>query len=304
MNETPLVTVVIPTWNRLPLLREAIASVMAQTYPRWELVVVDDGSTDGTSERVMSLGDPRVQVITLARTHHIGRARNVGAAAGSGELVAFLDSDDLWLPNKLQAQVRALKGTDAGWCYTGFEMMDAHGRALPMRAGTCVPLSGWIAGDVLTTRAAVSISTLLVRRSTFDAAGRFSEDPRLVNRGDFELHLRLAAHSPAIAVPDVLVRMRDHAARTTASVTDPHERTALAYELFLETNPAPELRRVARRIRADHLATAGAQRLARGETRPAITLFARSLAQHPTPGHWTRSLARGVRGLLRRDETA
>src|SRR6266446_6353562 len=122
LSETPLVTVVIPTWNRLPLLEEAVASVIVQTHSYWELIVVDDGSTDGTADRLRAFGDRRVRVVVLRHIGNIGRLRNIGAAAGSGEFIAFLDSDDVWLPRKLELQIGALRDSSAGWCYTGFEM--------------------------------------------------------------------------------------------------------------------------------------------------------------------------------------
>ncbi len=296
MTADPLVTIVIPTWNRLRLVQEAVASVIAQTYSRWELVIVDDGSTDGTPDRLRSLGDDRIRVLVCSHAGNVGRLRNLGAAAGSGELIAFLDSDDVWLPRKLELQVGALRHSTAGWCYTRFELMDSQGCAVAMRAGEFQPLSGNIIRELLTTTACVAMPTLIVRRALFDAVGRFSEEPRL--REDFDLYLRLAVEFHAIAISELLVCVRDHPERRTASFGDPHERSALAYERFLERNADPELAALARRVWARHLANAGADRLAAGEFRRAGYLLRRALKNGAGPGHCSRALARRIKDGL------
>ncbi|MFL5538318.1 MAG: glycosyltransferase family 2 protein [Longimicrobiaceae bacterium] len=298
--DTPLVTVVIPTHDRLPLLAEAIDSVLAQTYPRWELVVVDDGSTDGTAEWVRSLGEARIRLVELGRCGHVGRLRNAGVRAGSGELVAFLDSDDAWLPGKLEAQVAALRATGARWCYGRYEVMDAEGRPTPRRAGEFRALSGAIARDLLADRADVFIGTLLVERSLYDEAGGFSEDPRMRRREDWELHVRLAMRADALALDQTLARVRDHGSRTTAEMADVYTVTVATYDAFLATDPPPELARLARRGRAVHLAEAGAEQLARGAWARAAATFVRALLGGVPPGRWASAVVRGARARLRR----
>ncbi|MGH7451509.1 MAG: glycosyltransferase family 2 protein, partial [bacterium] len=115
----PLVSVIIPTFNRLKYLKEAVASVFAQTYAHWELIVVDDGSTDDTLHYVSTLDDPRVRLVSETHSGNPARMRNVGVAHARGEYVAFLDSDDLWESDKLAVQLEYLH-TCRGyrWCYT------------------------------------------------------------------------------------------------------------------------------------------------------------------------------------------
>ena len=298
--ERPLVTVVIPTWNRLPLLRRAVASVAAQTYPAWELVVVDDGSTDGTADWVRSLGDARVRVVEVPHCAHVGRLRNAGVRAGSGALAAFLDSDDEWLPGKLEAQVAAMRAAGARWCYGRYELMDAEGRPVARRAGEFLARSGPIARDLLMDRADVCVVTLLVERTLFEEAGGFSEDPRVRRREDWELHVRLAMRADALALDQALTRVRDHEDRTTAAMPDPFTTTVPAYDAFLETNPPADLARLARRGRAVHLADAGAEQLARGAWVTAAGMFARALLGGVRPGRWARAIVRGGRARLRR----
>src|SRR5262245_14928653 len=118
----------MPTWNRLPFVEEAARSVIAQTYPHWELIVIDDGSTDGTAERLAARDDARIRVLPAAQVAHSAQLRNRGVGAGSGELIAFLDSDDGWMPRKLEVQLNALRESDAGWCYSSFALMEVDGR--------------------------------------------------------------------------------------------------------------------------------------------------------------------------------
>jgi glycosyltransferase involved in cell wall biosynthesis len=298
--EQPLVTVVIPTWNRLPLLREAVASVIAQTYPAWELVIVDDGSTDGTAAWVRSLGDPRVRLLEVPRLAHVGRLRNLGARAGRGALVSFLDSDDEWVPGKLWTQVEAMRSARARWCYGRYEMIDAHGLPTPRRAGEFRALRGPIARDLLVDRADVCVVTLLVERTLFEEAGGFCEDLRVRRREDWELHVRLAMRADALALDQTLARVRDHGARTTAKMADPHTHTLATYDAFLATGPPADLARLARRGRALHLCDAGAEQLGRGAYAAAAGMFWRALLGGVPPGRWARAIVVGARTRLRR----
>ncbi|HKP75917.1 MAG TPA: glycosyltransferase, partial [Longimicrobiaceae bacterium] len=237
MDEPPLVSITIPTWNRLPLLREAVASVVAQTYPRWELVVSDDGSTDGTAAWVRGLGDVRIRMAEAPHSGHMGRVRNRGARAGAGGLVAFLDSDDLWYPLTLERMVAGLLAAGTPWLYGDSELVNDRGQAIPMFARGMAPRGGWVQREVLAATVGVNLGAVLVRRDYFERAGGFSEDPRLSSRGDHELACRLALHGPAAALPDVLVLVREHPGRTTHHHGDGSERTAMVYTLFLERRP-------------------------------------------------------------------
>ena len=291
----------MPTWNRLELLEEAVQSVLAQSYARFELVVVDDGSTDGTAEWIAAHADERVKVVASPHMGHIGRLRNIGVAAGSGELIAFLDSDDVWLPRKLELQVKALIESGAGWCYSRFEMMDVEGREIPIARDKFCLVSGNISRELLMLKPTVRTSTFMVRRDVFDASGRFSEDPRLKRGEDHELYFRLALLSKAVAITETLVRIRDHAGRTTVNGGNPHELMALIYELFLSRKPEKGLALLARRLRARALADDAAVKLAAGRFARAAELFGRSARDGAHVADWSRALARGVRdGVLRK----
>lgn len=239
----PLVSAIIPTFNRLPLLLQAVESVRAQTFAEWELIVADDGSTDGSADAVEALGDARIRVLRLPHAGDEAVARNGGAAAAGGEWLAFLDSDDVWLPHKLQAQVAATLDAGVRWSYAGVEMMDEAGRTVPFHAGGHRAASGRIVREVLTFDATVFIDTLMVSRALFDEAGGFHAG--LEGRADHDLALRLAERAEALGMPDVLARVREHPGRMTADLTARYEKSARVYERFLARESDPTLREVA-----------------------------------------------------------
>jgi glycosyltransferase involved in cell wall biosynthesis len=299
LNESPLVSVVMPTWNRLPFVEEAARSVIAQTYRRWELVVIDDGSDDGTAERLNGLNDSRIKVLSSPHVGHIGQLRNRGVAAASGELIAFLDSDDVWMPRKLEVQLRAIRESGAGWCYSSFEMMDANGRPIPLPSDKIHLPSGDIVREMLTFWASVKTPTVVVKRDVFEAAGRFSQSPRLRVGEDYELYMRFALRSPAIAVAERLARIREHQGRTTAmGHHDPYELKQLIYEVFLASCTDTKYTRLARRLLARNLADAGAHRLSAGKLKLAAMLLGQSARHGVDVKYLARAFARGMRDRL------
>ncbi len=215
MANPGLVSVVIPTYNRADLLQAALDSVLAQTVPVHEIVVVDDGSTDHTPDVVHALQAAGAPIIYLPLPHlnQRGAARNQGAAASSAPLIAFLDSDDLWLPRRLERQLAAwARAPGAGFAFCNVQRFDEKGLIGPQ---PCLPpaadYNGAILAGILLEPLAIS-STLLVRRALFEQVGGFA--PVRANE-DYELTLRLAATSRASYVPEVLVHMREHAGRTS-----------------------------------------------------------------------------------------
>ena len=217
MLENAPISVVIPTYNRADLLRATLESVLAQTVLPREVVTVDDGSTDHTAEvvrEIASRAEGRLEVIFLPGPHvnRRGDARNRGAAATTTPLIAFLDSDDLWEPNRIERQLQALeKAPEVGFAFCNVQRFDENGLVGGPCLAPSLDFNGDILGDILEDPRATS-STLVVRRDVFERVGRFSE---IRADEDYELTLRLALHSQASYVPEVLVLMREHTGRTS-----------------------------------------------------------------------------------------
>jgi glycosyltransferase involved in cell wall biosynthesis len=197
----PRVTVVIPTYNRCDLVCEALASVTAQSYLEVEVIVIDDGSDDGTAEVVQQFAE--VQYVYQSN-RGVSAARNAGVARAHGELIAFLDSDDLWHPQKLARQVALFDQhpdvhichTDEIWIRDGVRVNPHHKHR---KTG----------GDIFARSlelCLVSPSAVLMRKALFERLGGFDES--LPACEDYDLWLRISAHWPVhfIAMPLVIKR--------------------------------------------------------------------------------------------------
>ncbi len=224
MTVAPAVSVIMPTFDRAALAREAIESVKAQSFTGWELIIVDDGSGAAMREYLETLADERIRVLWHEHTGNPAVVRNAGAAAARGKWLAFLDSDDLWRPAKLELQLARLERDDVQWSCTGVEFIDAAGHEIPQRAGPrYVARSGWILEDLINMEATATLPTLMIRRDLFDLVGGF--DPGLVMRHDLDLVLRLSAVHPIAALDEPLTLVRDHDDRSTRArpLTMQHE---------------------------------------------------------------------------------
>ena len=167
----PLVSIVMPTFNRRELITKSIRSVVDQTFTDWELIVVDDGSTDDTITRIEAFRDPRIVVVRQHRIGNVARLRNLGVSASRGQFIAFLDSDDLWLPAKLETQVRSLSGKPDAWSYGAHALVDLAGAEMPLRAGRFSPVSGKITRHLLADETGATVITWLVPRGLLDETG-------------------------------------------------------------------------------------------------------------------------------------
>jgi len=245
----PLISVVIPTYNRAALLREAVQSVLAQTYDGWELVVVDDGSTDGTSAYLDGIADARVRHIVREHSGNAALTRNVGARTARGSYIAFLDSDDLWRPEKLALQMEDLDAhPECGWSYTGVALVDEGGRELNAAAGRpWVAHRGWILERVIDRPALVATSSVLVQRQLFETVGGFDES--LLRCHDLDLWIRLAEASPATVVARPLAQWRQHPGNQRMGGLDVLGYRVRVYDGLLARSPSRRVRRLCRRQR-------------------------------------------------------
>ena len=207
---SPRVSVVVATFNRLAFLRRALESVFEQTFSDWNLIIADDGSGEETRAYLRSLRTPpRVDVIELAHSGNPGAVRNAALRKASGEYVAFLDSDDVWVPTKLERQLAALSASGRRWSYTGYTRIDASGREC-VYPGTrqWVPYRGFIFDQLLMFEAEVSTPAVLVERRVLDEHGGFDEQQTVFE--DYELWLRIALHHEIELVDEPLVQLRSH----------------------------------------------------------------------------------------------
>lgn len=208
----PLVSIVVPTYNRMEFLPTAVHSVFSQTVKGWELLVADDGSARDTHAYLETLAeDERVRFARLPHSGNPGVARNVAIAMARAPLVAFLDSDDWWMPAKLERQLELMRANhDCGWSYTAFRIVDATGTPLASeRYRRWIPYDGEIFVETVRAIVSLRVSSVIVRTQLLRDVGGFDET---INRSeDYDLWIRLALRSPACVVDEPLTHIRRHA---------------------------------------------------------------------------------------------
>lgn len=202
----PLVSVVIPAYNAAAYLPETIKSVQTQTFQDFEVLVVNDGSVDKTSECVAGFTDSRIKLINQAN-QGCAAARNTGLDASQGRYVAFLDSDDLWETTKLEKQVKCLEeNSEIGLVYSWVDFSDADGN--PTGKVRKVFAEGNVFKQMIVGNLISCGSVPLVRRVCFEAVGLF--DTNLWTAEDKDMWLRISAHYPFALIKEPLVYYRQH----------------------------------------------------------------------------------------------
>jgi glycosyltransferase involved in cell wall biosynthesis len=203
----PAVSVIIPAYNAEHFLQETIESVLKQTYTDFEVIIVDDGSTDGTADKAKSyLHDPRVHYI-YQENKGVCAARNKGIRSTKSELIAFVDADDVWLQEKLEKQVPLFEDNNVGLVYCMIEHIDENDNVLPHlswphpRGATYKDLLyiNWIVG---------SGSSVIIRKDVFDKVGFFDEG--LKGLEDMDMWIRILHGYKSSYVDSVLVKIRRH----------------------------------------------------------------------------------------------
>lgn len=300
MSISPLVSAIIPTYNRVRTIGDAVDSILGQTYTNIEIIVVDDGSTDGTDARLAEYGD-RIRVIKQKNAGP-SSARNRGIAASTGEFIAFLDSDDIWLPTKIEKQVTLMSATGLAvpccvcnitMCWTDKEMASFDIASLKPQIDEGLWLN---APEVLATRFLLFNQGVMIRRDALNAVGGFDE--RLWLLEDHELALRLSLAGPWAFIKEPLVRWREsksslyqsackdelrpaealvqvlenHSARVEATPGRPALRDYIEYEL----NSARRQLRIARMARSRSWATVAATKVFRKVEQYRRSLYIRS----------------------------
>jgi glycosyltransferase involved in cell wall biosynthesis len=177
----PAVSIIVPTYNRAQVLADTLRAILAQTFPDFEAIVVDDGSPDGTAAAVEALGDARIRYRRIANTGRPAGPRNIGLAMARGRYIAFCDDDDPWFPAKLARQVAYLEShPQAG-------LVCCNAEDFPARGALNITFASLLRENPIV------ISSAVARRERIEAAGLFDEDVRLKAVEDYDYWLRMFA---------------------------------------------------------------------------------------------------------------
>jgi glycosyltransferase involved in cell wall biosynthesis len=233
------VSVIIPVYNGAALVARAIDSALAQSLTPLEVIVVDDGSSDNTVEVLARYG-PRIRTLHVPHGG-VSRARNAGIAASRGELLAFLDADDIWHRNKLARQAAVLRAwPQAGLCCCDYLVQHGDHGGKVSHFGGALPLAGLAPDPPLISAPLPALircnfvgtaSNVMLRRELALRAGGF--DPQLRQAEDYDYWLRCAMLAPFVLLPTPLLEKRSHGANLTANMLETaqyHERVLLAWQ--------------------------------------------------------------------------
>lgn len=217
---TPLVSVIMPAYNASNYIQEAINSVIAQTYSNWELVIIDDGSKDNTSEIVLknSNQDSRIQYFYQDNGKQ-GKARNLGISKAKGDYLAFLDADDLWLPEKLKVQIEEIREKNVDLVFSdSYRFKNQEVVCVSERMNV---KSGFFSGSkalqLFLEANRIPILTVLVKKEKVEAVGCFSESMDIQNVEDYHLWLKLLiSNAEFYSSNRVLAKYRIHDNSVTA----------------------------------------------------------------------------------------
>ena len=221
----PRVSIIIPTFNREKFIGAAVRSILDQTFQNFEIIVLDDGSDDGTKSIVEKFNSIKIKYVyqeNSGRSH----ARNRALYLADGEYIAFLDSDDLYQPGKLELQVSFLDANpDISMVYTAAGCIDEEGNLLPDTY--LAPVSGWIYKEIaFFVPVTITLPTVMVRRGVFDRVGRFDE---ALNRfEDTDMWRRISKHFQICALPEQTCLLRTHPDNALAAQDPPTIASALA----------------------------------------------------------------------------
>jgi len=217
MSAPPVISIVLPTFNRAGLICETLQSVLQQTFRDWELIVVDDGSDDHTAEIIRSMTDERIRYFFVPHTGHIGKLRNTGIQKTTGAYIAFLDSDDLWRSDKLQFQLSLLQQyPEAAFVFSNGDQFGAGAIHPP-------DLEPLFAGNVflqqlIHNRFCFYAPSLIFKRSVIPTIGLMDE--ALATSRDIQYFYRLCYHFEGVFTNERLVKIRKHESNTSTRSAD------------------------------------------------------------------------------------
>jgi len=230
----PTISVIIPVYNGEITIQQTIESLINQTFIDFEIIVINDGSQDSTLDIISTIQDPRIKVFSYSNAG-LSASRNRGISLASGEFISFLDADDRWTPDKLQAQLEALQANlEAAVAYSWTDYVDENGQVL--RSGTRISVSGNVYEKLLVRNFLENGSNALIRRQAFTEVGNFDES--LTAAEDWDMYVRLANryHFVVVRSPQILYRVS-----TTSMSTNVTKQEAASLQVIEKAfNQAPE----------------------------------------------------------------
>jgi len=243
-KKIPRISVIIPTYNRADMVGRAVQSVLNQTYQDFEIIIIDDGSTDSTEEIIRGFHDPRIRYIRHERNRGGSAARNSGICAAQGEYIAFLDSDDEWLPQKLEKQFYLFKtqNPEIAVVYTAYAIVDERGRIKKIEKPRH---SGYILQKLLASNC-IGASTVMAKKICFTKDTKFDET--LPSCQDWDMWIRLAKKYNFAYIPEILVKRYEHSSnRITADSAVRIAGREIILKKFLK-----EIERQGSNVKAEH----------------------------------------------------
>ena len=229
----PLISVIIPVYNGEKTIKETIGSVLQQTFADFELIAIDDGSQDKTLEIISSIEDSRIKVFSYPNAG-LGASRNRGISLAVGEYISFLDADDVWTPDKLEAQLKALEENPlAAVAYSWTDLIDESSQFL--RIGGHVTVNGDAYAHLLLVNFLENGSNPLIRREALMEVGGFDES--IPSAADWDLWIRLSARYPFVAVPSPQILYRVNSTSMSTNVFKQEIETIKAIEKAFSQAP-------------------------------------------------------------------
>ena len=217
----PAVSIIMPTYNRADYLKKSIQSVLDQTFIDFEIIVMNNYSTDNTLEAINSFNDSRIKVINFKNDGIIAKSRNQGIMQSVGKYVAFLDDDDLWCPDKLEFQVKYLdKHPEFDLVYSNALIIDEHGNRKDLLIDSKQAKTGRVFLDLLYENF-VPILTVLMKREIFATNGYLNEDPNIRAAEDYEYWLRASLKFDFGYIDQPLALYRVHSECVSGAINRP-----------------------------------------------------------------------------------
>jgi glycosyltransferase involved in cell wall biosynthesis len=281
------ISVITPTYNRPGLLKNSINSVLSQTYSDFELIVIDDCSSDNTPGVLEGFQDERLKVIRNSSNKGIAAVRNIGVASSQGKYIAFLDDDDEWLPDKLEKQIRIMEdGSESLGCvYSGCLTTGPDGSEI---VSTSIPRYRNKVLNELLLENFITTSTTLVKKSSIEKAGLFDED--IPYGEDYDMWIRIAEDFRFDFAPEPLTKYRIH----PNSITKNYAKVINGIAKILSKHRSLFARN--KRAYGNHLLLLGVLYCYSGKTGEGIKTFMRAIQAYPFDARLYYNLALALLG--------